>query len=104
MLEFQEYIKSGLAITKISGFESIECAVDVANIRLEFYDNGKHNYSSNELEYGQKWYEVEESKIDYSCTIADYIEQNEPGRKARNVIERYFGTENALWLLDYLSR
>ena len=104
MLEFQEYIKSGLAITKISGIESIECAIDEANIRLIFYADGNHNYSSNELEYGQKWYEVEESKIDYSCSITDYTKQNEVGRKVRSLIEKYFGTENALWLFDYLSR
>jgi hypothetical protein len=103
MREFESNIRNGLQITTILGRKSVECLVQGTEIMLEHYSDGRHNYSSNELEYGQKWYEVEESKTDFSCLKIDYSQQNEHGKKAFEVIKNYFGEENAQWLVDYVS-
>jgi hypothetical protein len=103
MIEFETFVRQRLCITTIFGRESLEFSFSNKRINLEFYADGKHNYSSNELEYGQKWYEVEKSKIDYSCTKDDFLRQNELGKQAFKIIEKYHGRENATWLLEYLA-
>jgi hypothetical protein len=101
MNDFEKFVRQRLCLTKTFGRESVEFSFNSNRIILEFYADGKHNYSSNELEYGQKWYEVEESKIDYSCTKDDFLRQNELGKHAFKIIEKYHGRENATWLLEY---